>query len=313
MIAVSSQGWFDLQICSNWKIYKQNFDKFVWKDQLCISSPEICRGKRHPAACEAPGHRFTSPVAALTTGSPVHQTRKDECMEGSQMDAEPEEKKLRGTKKPVGLRRERTRSRKEQQRAIDTRERIIEAATEEFAARGFEGTSTRAVAENAGVRHTLVTYHFDGKEGLWQAVMDRTVRSFVLRQSERLEGLRGVDEIIQLRLLLEEFVRYSASDLHLHKLMTYAASEASPQLDKMVQEYLKSYFDMIAGLIRKAQAREAFVEGDALHLHYLFIGAATRIFMQSPEADLVMGQRTLDPKFIDRHVALCMKLFFTSE
>ena len=201
------------------------------------------------------------------------------------------------------------RVRKEQQRAIETRERIIEAAIEEFATHGFEGVSTRTVANNAGARHTLVTYHFDGKEGLWQAVMDRVVRSFTKQQSERLEGLRGVDEIVQLRLLLEEFVRYSARDLNLHRLMSHAAGGASPRLDKMVTEYLGSYFNMIAELIRTAQTKGAFVQGDPHHLHYLFIGAATRIFMQWEEASRTMGRSPLDPDFIDEHVELCLSLF----
>ncbi|WP_313802162.1 TetR/AcrR family transcriptional regulator [Sphingobium sp.] len=202
------------------------------------------------------------------------------------------------------------RVRKEQQRAIETRERIIDAAIEEFARHGFEGVSTRSVSINAGTRHTLVTYHFEGKEGLWYAVMDRVVRSFTTQQQERLEGLRGVDEVVQLRLLLEEFVRYSARDPRLHKLMSHAASEASPQLERMMAEYLGSYFKMIARLIKAAQVKGAFVAGDPNHLHYLFIGAATRIFMQSPEVNRVMGESPFDPGFIDRHVAACLDLFF---
>lgn len=203
-----------------------------------------------------------------------------------------------------------TRIRKEQQRAIDTRERIIEAAIQEFAAHGFEGASTRTVANNAGVRHTLVTYHFEGKDGLWRAVMDRVVQSFTKLQSERLEGLRGVDEVVQLRLLLEEFVRYSAQDIKLHHLMSHAASAASPQIDKLVTDYLGSYFNMIAGLIKAVQRKGAFVEGDPHHLHYLFIGAATRIFMQAAEASRMMGRSPLDPDFVDRHVEQCIGLFF---
>ena len=205
------------------------------------------------------------------------------------------------------------RQRGEQQRAVDTRERIIAAATEEFASRGFEGASARTIAENAGVRHTMVTYHFDGKEGLWQAVMDRMVRTFTARQAERLDGLRGVDDVIQLRLLLEEFVRYSASDPNLHKLMTHAASRASPELNRLVSDYLHDYFNMVALLIASAQNKGLFVQGDPNHLHYLFIGAATRIFMQSPEVELVIGQSPLDPAFIARHVEACLSLFFVTK
>ncbi|MBP7335575.1 TetR/AcrR family transcriptional regulator [Niveispirillum sp.] len=200
--------------------------------------------------------------------------------------------------------------RRQQQRAIDTRERIVEAAIAEFSARGFEAASTRAMADAADAKHTLVTYHFNGKEGLWQAAMDRTVKAFTTKQSERLAGLHGVDDVIKLRLVLEDFVRYSAGNLHLHRLMTHLSSGASPQLDALVTDYLKGYFDLVADLIRSCQAKGQFVEGDPHHLHYLFIGAATRIFMQSVEATRIIGRSPLDPGFIDMHVDRCLALFF---
>ncbi|MBJ7415202.1 MAG: TetR/AcrR family transcriptional regulator [Niveispirillum sp.] len=200
--------------------------------------------------------------------------------------------------------------RRQQQRAIDTRERIVEAAIAEFAARGFEAASTRAMADAADAKHTLVTYHFNGKEGLWQAAMDRTVKTFTTKQRERLAGLHGVDDAVKLRLVLEDFVRYSAGNLNLHRLMTHSSSGASPQLDAMVGDYLKGYFHLVADLIRSCQAKGQFVEGDPHHLHYLFIGAATRIFMQAPEAARIIGQSPLEPAFIDRHVECCLALFF---
>lgn len=200
--------------------------------------------------------------------------------------------------------------RRQQQRAIDTRERIIEAAIVEFALHGFEAASTRAMADAADAKHTLVTYHFNGKEGLWQAAMDRMVRTFTTKQRERLAGLHGVDDVIKLRLVLEDFVRYSAENLNLHRLMTHSSGRASPELDAMVADYLKGYFDLVADLIRSCQAKGQFVEGDPHHLHYLFIGAATRIFMQAAEATRVIGRSPLEPGFIDSHVERCLALFF---
>ncbi|XUL89051.1 TetR/AcrR family transcriptional regulator [Streptomyces galilaeus] len=50
------------------------------------------------------------------------------------------------------------------------RARLREAALELFAERGFEATSTRAVAASAGLSPALVTRHFGSKEGLRAAV-----------------------------------------------------------------------------------------------------------------------------------------------
>ncbi|MGW4642490.1 TetR family transcriptional regulator [Sphaerisporangium sp. NPDC004334] len=45
----------------------------------------------------------------------------------------------------------------------DTRTRILQAALEEFAARGYHATSIREIAERVGVTKTAVLYHFPGK------------------------------------------------------------------------------------------------------------------------------------------------------
>lgn len=50
------------------------------------------------------------------------------------------------------------------------RARLREAALELFAERGFEATSTRAVAAAAGLSPALVTRHFGSKQGLRAAV-----------------------------------------------------------------------------------------------------------------------------------------------
>jgi AcrR family transcriptional regulator len=53
----------------------------------------------------------------------------------------------------------------------DTRGEIIEAAKRVFAANGYDGTSLRAVAREAGVDPALVHHYFDGKSSLFVAAM----------------------------------------------------------------------------------------------------------------------------------------------
>jgi AcrR family transcriptional regulator len=47
-----------------------------------------------------------------------------------------------------------------------TRERILQAAVEEFGAKGYAGARTAAIAARAGVNQQLISYHFGGKQGL---------------------------------------------------------------------------------------------------------------------------------------------------
>ena len=62
--------------------------------------------------------------------------------------------------------------RREQQRAIETRLMILDAALTEFAQRGFEAASIRRIAERTRLQHPLVTYHFKSKLILWRAVAE---------------------------------------------------------------------------------------------------------------------------------------------
>ncbi|MBK8732593.1 MAG: TetR family transcriptional regulator [Actinomycetales bacterium] len=59
--------------------------------------------------------------------------------------------------------------------ASTAREDILDAARELFAERGYDGTSTRAIAAAAAVDPALINHYFGGKEGLFQAVMELPV------------------------------------------------------------------------------------------------------------------------------------------
>lgn len=65
------------------------------------------------------------------------------------------------------------RSPKPQERQRDperTRKLIVDAALAEFGAHGYAGARISAIAARAGVNQQLISYYFDGKEGLYQAI-----------------------------------------------------------------------------------------------------------------------------------------------
>lgn len=57
----------------------------------------------------------------------------------------------------------------------DTREAILDAATRQFAARGFDGTPLQAVADDVGIRKQSLLYHFPTKVQLREAVLNRLI------------------------------------------------------------------------------------------------------------------------------------------
>ncbi|MBX7494314.1 TetR family transcriptional regulator [Qipengyuania sp. 6B39] len=55
----------------------------------------------------------------------------------------------------------------------DTSAAIANAALQRFAAQGFEATSLREIAKDAGVDVALISYRFGGKHGLWKEIVSQ--------------------------------------------------------------------------------------------------------------------------------------------
>ncbi|MGW5638497.1 TetR/AcrR family transcriptional regulator [Streptomyces sp. NPDC003832] len=59
---------------------------------------------------------------------------------------------------------------------LEPRDEVLAAAAELFTTHGYTATSTRAVAERAGLRQASLYHYFDGKEAILAALLEGTVR-----------------------------------------------------------------------------------------------------------------------------------------
>lgn len=72
-----------------------------------------------------------------------------------------------------------------------TRERILDAAEQLFAKRGFEGVTVRQIMSNAGADVALAYYHFKSKRDLFDAVLLRRAKTL---NELRLAALEQVED-----------------------------------------------------------------------------------------------------------------------
>jgi AcrR family transcriptional regulator len=59
---------------------------------------------------------------------------------------------------------------------LSPREQVLEAAAALFAELGYAGTSTRAIAEQVGIRQASLYYHFAGKDDILLELLETSVR-----------------------------------------------------------------------------------------------------------------------------------------
>lgn len=79
-------------------------------------------------------------------------------------------------------------------RGEQTRSAILDAALDLFEQRGYEATTMRAIAEQAGVSVGNAYYYFDSKEQLIQGFYDRAAEQHLAVSVERLGDVRGLAE-----------------------------------------------------------------------------------------------------------------------
>jgi TetR/AcrR family transcriptional regulator, regulator of cefoperazone and chloramphenicol sensitivity len=75
--------------------------------------------------------------------------------------------------------------------ALDTRNKLLQAAIEAFAHKGYEGVGTRELAERAGVNLGAIRYYFGDKEGLYRAVIQHISEGIRERVSPFIEQVRS--------------------------------------------------------------------------------------------------------------------------
>ncbi|MFI0353940.1 TetR/AcrR family transcriptional regulator [Actinomadura sp. 9N407] len=138
------------------------------------------------------------------------------------------------------------------------RERIIDVATRLFAALGYDGTSTRMIAEAAGLNIATVAYHAGGKRDLYLAVMERAH----LAERDALEEAAaaftpdpaGVHEMI------DRYLDFCVDNpdipaLWMHRWLSDAADVAH-----LESEYVKPLIDDVCATVRGAVSADVDVE-----------------------------------------------------
>ena len=191
------------------------------------------------------------------------------------------------------------RSRRQQQRAVETRSALMNTAISAFSISGYDGVSVRQLEEQAGVKRGLVAYHFSDKAQLWRAAVDRLFEELAEDLLPRVESLADVEPIEAARGFVRTFVRYSAEHPELNRLMMQESVAASWRVNYLVDQHIKPLTEALAGIMPEA-AKCLWGDGDP-HRYYLLIGAGAFVFTAEQECLRLFGQSPRTREFVERH------------
>ncbi len=196
-----------------------------------------------------------------------------------------------------------TTSRSRQREA--TRERIVEAAVEAFAERGFRGASTRDIAHRAGVNQGLITSHFRTKVEPGRAAADRMLGMLRPSLVGRLAALPSADSRERSREAIREYVRFAAAHPELFRLMVEEGKSGEERMAWLVDTHLKPIYE---GFERVVAGLGGLDPSLLPHAHYVLAGAGSLIFAVAPECRRLTGLDPETAEAIEAHAAFLARL-----
>jgi AcrR family transcriptional regulator len=155
-----------------------------------------------------------------------------------------------------------------------TEARIVEAAVQLFSRQGYKGTSTREIAQLAGVNEATLFRYFAHKADLfWSATESRLVRLKLGRELQN--GLASDLEPDVVVPMLAAFVVDSMSQQPELMRLLYVAGFELPGADRMFREHLGPIFDAVNAYFARCATRGVICELEPTFATLGLAGAVT--------------------------------------
>ncbi|MFD7288854.1 TetR/AcrR family transcriptional regulator [Streptomyces sp. NPDC059863] len=116
-------------------------------------------------------------------------------------------------------------------------DQVMAAAIEAFSVHGYNGVSLRTVNDELGVSRNLLYQRFGTKANLWRAAVDwafRPLVDYLVAADDE-----SADPMVRLRMLIRNFIEYSATRPYLARLVTLEGAVATDRLDYLYRNYIE--------------------------------------------------------------------------
>lgn len=155
------------------------------------------------------------------------------------------------------------------------REQLMEVATRLFAERGFDATTTAAIADAAGITEPVLYRHFQGKKELFKAILTEATDKMLAHWKRAIDSIPDPDE--QFR-RMGEFFGTNIREMHLsHRVVQGALTTGTdPDVKDLLHQHFDEFVSLLADLIRRGQqARTIRADVDPVAAAWVLIHIGT--------------------------------------
>jgi AcrR family transcriptional regulator len=187
-----------------------------------------------------------------------------------------------------------------------TRAEILDVATAEFAANGYDGSRVDEIAALTRTTKRMIYYHFGGKKQLYIAVLERAYAR--IRAAEREVNVDDLDPVDAMRRVAEvtfdhheahpEFIRLvSIENIH--------NAEHVRELVKMV-DLGGSVVSLLDGILRRGRVHGVFrSDVDAVDVHMMISAFCVFRVANRHTFGTIFGRDLVDPSRHDHYRTMC--------
>jgi AcrR family transcriptional regulator len=155
---------------------------------------------------------------------------------------------------------------------------ILATSEKLFASKGYEGTSIRDIAEEAGINIAMISYYFGSKEKLMETIFKERTQQVVLRLESLLknEALSPFDKVWA---IVDEYVEKVMQKQHFNRIMLVEQILGkSTEITALIQQQKRQYALLIEKIIRDGQKKKIFKKNIDV---VLLLNTMTGITMQT--------------------------------
>lgn len=186
----------------------------------------------------------------------------------------------------------------------DLRQQLLESALVEFAAKGFDGASTRSIAERVDAFQPQINYHFASKEALWEASVDHLFAMLAVAFGD-LPPLDAADDPATLGRnfaeALRRFVRFAAAHPELNQIMVHEGTGDAERARWMTERHVRVWHDTITAAWGPLRDAGIAAPVDSSRVYWMIVGAASIPFVNAAEVRTLTGEEPTDEPWVEGH------------
>lgn len=158
--------------------------------------------------------------------------------------------------------------------AEDRRHQILHVAVTLFSQRGFGGTTTKEIAQAAGVSEAMVFRHYATKQELYSAILDHKACSGDQMNPEEMvaEALKQKDDRAVFERLALGALKHHEVDPEFQRLLLHSALEKHELAEMFFEKFLRRVYELLGGYIAERQRDGAMIKIDPAIIVRAFIG-----------------------------------------